>query len=122
MKERPKNVILASTLAVLGALFTLVIIVLDFDLGSEGMVTKLGIYLLSMILFIAIGGSLSVNGQWSWRTLIFMEILCAAALVSGYLYEVVDLEFTAVLVLLSCLIIMFSASTSTRRWIDKDRI
>ena len=122
MEERPKNVILASTLAVLGALFTLVILVLNFDLGSDGMVTMLGIYLLSMILFIAIGGSLSVNGQWSWRTLIFMEILCAAALVSGYLYEIIDLEFTMLLVLLSCLIIMFTASTSTRRWIDKDRI
>jgi hypothetical protein len=82
----------------------------------------MGFCLLSLILFIAVAGSLSSNGQWSWRFLIFMEVMCTAVPIVANIFNAIDFPFTVTLVILSCLTIVFTTTEESKRWIEVDRI
>ena len=122
MEEKPRSVNLAMTAALVGALFTLLLTIIRLDLDAEDFMKQIGFCLLLMIIFIAIAGSLNTNGQWSWRFLIFMQVLCAAVSIVAYLYEAVDLPFCITLVILIGLMIMFTTTNETKRWVEADRI
>ncbi|MDR0778422.1 MAG: hypothetical protein LBE48_03165 [Methanomassiliicoccaceae archaeon] len=122
MGERPKSVVIASGLALLGVLFALAAIITGLDLAAERLGTKMAIYILLMVLFLAVAGSLYKNGQWSWRFLIFMEVFCAVLPVAAYIFEFLDSFYTLALAAVACLTIMFTTTRGTKRWIDADRI
>ncbi|MCL1984704.1 MAG: hypothetical protein FWG58_04840 [Methanomassiliicoccaceae archaeon] len=122
MDGRPKNVFIASILALLGALTALAGLVIYMDIGTDDFIVKTALYLLLLILFLAVAGSLSKDGQWSWRFLIFMEVLCGVFPVVAYVLEKVPIFIAAVLVALACLMILFTVSGKARRWVEIDRV
>ncbi|MCL2711874.1 MAG: hypothetical protein FWD37_01170 [Methanomassiliicoccaceae archaeon] len=122
MDERPKNIVFASGLAVIGAMFALMVTILQLDLAAEGMEAKLGCCLLTLLLFLAIGGALFANGQWTWRFLIFMEVMGAAVPLISFLFGMIPFMFSATLVAISCLIIGLTTTKEARRWVEADRI
>ena len=87
MEERPSYIVAASILALIGALFSLVVLITEFDMLAEDFAMKTGFLLLAVILFIGVAGSLNMNGHWSWRFLIFMEVLCAAVPITALLFR-----------------------------------
>ena len=133
MEERPMLVVVTSTLALIGAFFALMVTIFalipdssltldDPEFGIKLDALEMGFCLLSLILFIAVAGSLSYNGQWSWRFLIFMEVLCTAAPMLSFLFGAMDIEFTITLVFLSCLTIVLTTTNEVKRWIEVDRV
>ena len=123
MEGRPNHVIIASTAALIGAFFALVAAVLGLNIAeTEGFEMKIGFCILSVILFIAVAGSLNKNGQWSWRFLIFMEVLCTAVPILAYIFEALEFPYCVTLVLMACLAIVFSATYETKRWVESDRV
>jgi len=130
MEERPTFVVVASTLALIGAFVALVVTIFALDFtrtdGAFDLLTSpelaMGFCLLSLILFIAVAGSLSFNGQWSWRFLIFMEVMCTAVPILSYLFGAIDFPFTVTLVILACLTIVFTTTHEVRDWIESDRV
>ncbi|MDR0778658.1 MAG: hypothetical protein LBE48_04400 [Methanomassiliicoccaceae archaeon] len=122
MVERPKSVMIASGVAILGALFVLAVIILELDVSVQSLGLKMAIYLLLLVLFIAIAGSLFSDGQWSWRFLISVEVFCAALPVVAYIMEIIDLYNALAFVVISCVAILFSTTKVTKRWIESDRI
>jgi len=130
MEERPTLVVVASTLALIGAFFALMVTIFALDFTrTEGALDlvgspelKMGFCLLSLILFIAVAGSLSFNGQWSWRFLIFMEVMCTAVPILGYLFGAIDFPFTVTLVVLSCVTIICTTTGEVKTWIESDRV
>ena len=133
MEERPNNVVVASTAALIGAFFAFVSAVLIgrgitdnssvFNVFEiEGFEIKITFCILSVLLFIAVAGSLNKNGQWSWRFLIFMEVLCTAIPMLAYIFGAMDFTFCITLVIMACLSIIFTATHDTKRWVEDDRI
>ena len=122
MEERPSYVVAASILALVGALFSLVVLITEFDLLSEDFALRTGLQLLSVLLFIAAAGSLNKNGRWSWRFLIFMEVLCAAVPITALLFGYTYILYCVSLVLLAGAAIVLTATDDARRWIEADRV
>ena len=122
MEERPKNVFIASILALLGALTAVAGLVIYMDVGADDFAFMTALYLLSIILFLSVAGSLFKDGQWSWRFLVFMEVMCGFIPVVSYVLEKMPLTITVILVALACLTVLFSVTSKTRRWVDLDRV
>ena len=122
MEERPKNVFIASILALLGALTALVGLVIYMDVGDDDFVMTTMFYLLSIILFLSVAGSLFKDGQWSWRFLIFMEVMCGVVPVVSYVLEKIPITIMGILIALTCLTILSSVTSKTRRWVELDRV
>ncbi|MDR0791263.1 MAG: hypothetical protein LBE47_01855 [Methanomassiliicoccaceae archaeon] len=122
MEDRPKSVIAASAIALIGALFALVVITLELDVGAKGIGLKMTVCVLLLVLFIAIAGSLFKNGQWSWRFLIFMEVFCAVFALFACIFEIIDLTQGAIFIILACLMILFTTPEHAKRWVEADRV
>jgi len=122
MEERPKIIVLASSLALIGAFFTLAITVIGLDLAAEGLLTKMAFCLLTLSLFLAVAGSLSKDGQWTWSFLIFAEALCAAVPLLGFAFGAIDALSCICLVAIAVFIIVLTASGQGKRWVEADRI
>ena len=122
MELRPKYVVFASTTALIGAFFALMVIILALDINGSDLAVKMGFGLLSLILFIAVAGSLSKNGQWSWRFLIFMEVVCTVVPMLAFLFDVMEFAFCVVMVALGCIMIIFTTTAETKRWVETDRV
>ncbi|MDR0198171.1 MAG: hypothetical protein LBI08_00305 [Methanomassiliicoccaceae archaeon] len=122
MEDRPKIVILASILALVGAFFALAVAVIGLDVNADGLLSKMAFSLLTLALFLAIAGSLNMNGQWTWRFLIFAEALCAAVPIAGCAYGAIDLTACICLVLIAVVIILITTTTQVRRWVEADRV
>jgi hypothetical protein len=122
MEERPKGVVIASGIALVGAFSALIAIVFGLDLAAEGLGLKMSIFALSLALFLAIAGSLFKNGQWSWRFLIFMEVFCAILPVIAYIFGYIDFLYVVVFVFIAALTVLFTTSADTKRWVEADRV
>jgi cytochrome bd-type quinol oxidase subunit 2 len=122
MEGRPKNITFASGLAMIGAIFVLMATILGLDLRDENMAAMIGCCLLSLLLFLAICGSLYTNGQWSWRFLIFMEVMCTAVPLISFLFGMMQFMFSVTLVAISCIIIGLTTTKEAKRWVEADRV
>ena len=121
MEYRPKCAVIASALALVGALIALVTVIQGLEI-TEGIGMRMALCLLSMVLFIGVAGSMSPNGQWTWRFLIFVQIICTVVPVLAYSLGAMDMMFCAVLVVISAVIIMLTTTRKTKRWVEIDRI
>ncbi|MCL2607105.1 MAG: hypothetical protein FWD92_00905 [Methanomassiliicoccaceae archaeon] len=122
MEERPKNVIIASAAAALGAVFVLAVFIIEFDINASDLAIKTAFYMLSFVLFLAVLGSLYENGRWPQRFLIFMQVVCAMVPIIAFMLEAMILLCSAVLVILAFVMIVFTSTHKAKRWIDSDRI
>jgi len=122
MAERPGSVVLASLLALVGAFFALAVAVIELDVEGEGLLSKMAFSLLTLVLFLAIAGSLKANGQWTWRFLIFAEALCAAVPIAGLVYGALEAWECMILVIIAVFVIMLTTSVKTKRWVEADRV
>ena len=123
MNKRPKYVVIVSVLALIGALFATVATILSaIDINSDGLITSLLFSLLTLSLFMAVAGSLNADGQWSWKFLIFAEVLCAAVPITAYMYGVMEIVFCAALVILASVMIVLTTTDEIKDWVDTDRI
>jgi hypothetical protein len=122
MSDRPKSVVLASSTALVGALFVVAVAISGLDIEADGFVSKMGFCALLLVFFLAISGSLYMNGQWSWRFLIFAEALCTAVPILAYLVDALELVFCAAILILSCLTLVFTTTREAKRWVESDRI
>jgi hypothetical protein len=96
--------------------------ILALDIAADDFAVRMGFCMLSLILFIAVAGSLMNNGQWSWRFLIFMQVMCTAVPILAFVFDIMDLPFTLTLVILGGLMIVLTATNEVRLWIEGDRI
>lgn len=122
MDYRPKTVIIASLLAMLGAFVALIVAVIGLDIETGHVLTKMAFCLLTMALFLAVAGSLNKNGQWTWRFVIFAAALCAAVPIMGYAFKAIGLAGSVLLVLIAAVIILLASSEKTKDWIEADRL
>jgi len=122
MVERPRDVVFATATALVGAFFVFMAIVVGMDITADDFGLKAGFCLLSLILFLAVAGSLMKNGQWSWKVLLFMEVVCTVIPAFAFIFEAMDLLYFLAAMVLGCVTIVFTATAETRRWIEADRI
>jgi len=122
MNERPKNVVMASTAALLGALFAALAAILALIDNANGLATSISFCLLSLVLFLGVFGSLNTDGQWSWRFLIFMTVLCAAVPLIAYIYGSIDFLFAAILVFFAAVAIILTSTDKVADWVESDRL
>ena len=122
METRPSQVIIVMALALIGALFALMYTIIRLDLQAEGFTTTIAFNLLLLAFFLAVAGSLNVNGQWSWRFLLFVQVLCAAIPAVSYINGTMDLLFCVIFIVIAGVMILLTTTNTVKRWIDSDRI
>jgi len=122
MNERPKYVVIASTAALFGVFFAALAAIMALIDNANGLATSISFCLLSLVLFLGVFGSLNANGQWSWRFLIFMTVLCAAVPLIAYIYGSIDLLFAAILVFLAAVTIVLTTTGEVEDWVETDRL
>jgi peptidoglycan/LPS O-acetylase OafA/YrhL len=122
MENRPSSVVIASLLALLGAFVALIVAVIGLDIEGEGLLMKMAFSLLTMVLFLALAGSLNKNGQWSWRFVIFAAALCAAVPIMAYAFKAMNFAASLFLVVLAAVIILMVSTEKTKDWIEADRL
>ena len=118
MQEKPKTLIVASVVALIGAIIALVEAFLAFEVGGVSMelLRSIGVLLLVATLFFAIIGSFGITGQWSWRMSLIMSFACASVIIMSYLYEIIDL--TICFMLLSTALITVAFTINGKEWMN----
>ena len=88
MFGRPKEMVAASGLAILGAIVSLVAAVLAVGADFEPMekVMALGLMLLLVVMFFAISGSLAWGSKQTWRSALIFIFLTGAVVIVAVIY------------------------------------
>ena len=118
MQEKPKTLIAASVVALIGAIIALVETFMSFSIGgdSNNILLSVGTLLTIAVLFFAIIGSFGSTGQWSWRASMFASFLCGSVIIMAYFYELVGVEVSIMLVATALLTVMFTMNG--KEWMD----
>jgi hypothetical protein len=124
MFGKPKQMVAASGLALIGALISLVSAFLTFGSGHEPMeeITAIGMLMLTAVMFLAISGSIGTNSRLSWRASMFFIFLTGLAVVATYLYgkAVEDvLSYAQIVIVLA--VAMLVSSLKSSDWIELNR-
>lgn len=107
--RQPKNLTAAAGIAILSGLISFALAFALFDEHNDKILVTIGSLLLIAVVFLAIGGALFSNGQWSWGTTMFAAFLCPLIAVVACIYGALTYEVTAVLLVLSVLTIALVA-------------
>ena len=111
MQEKPKTLIVASVVALIGAIIALAEAFMSFSNGgsSNDLLLSIGVLLTIAVLFFAVLGSFGVYGQWTWRMSMITSFLCAGVIIMAYFYEIIDIEIFIMLVATALLVVLFTA-------------
>jgi len=118
MQEKPKTLIVASVVALIGAIIALVEAFMVFSDGgsSDDLLLSIGVLLTIAVLFFAILGSFGVYGQWTWRMSMIASFLCSGVIIMAYFYEII--EFTIFLILIATALLVVLFTTEGKDWMD----
>jgi hypothetical protein len=117
----PKKITAGLALGIIGGFISIVFLALFFE-GNTDNTLVMGGYLLTAVLFFALAGAFTQNGQWSWNVLLFITFLTAAIIVSLVIGGYVDLYAGLVLILIDAIIILDLQFPSSKIWLDGARI
>jgi len=118
MQEKPKTLIVASVVALIGAIIALVEAFMAFDKGgsTDDILLSIGVLLTIAVLFFAILGSFGVYGQWTWRMSMIASFLCAGVIIMAYFYEIFDFAIFLMLIATALLVVLFT--TEGKDWMN----
>lgn len=119
MDLRPKQAIIAFTLASAGALLAMALALFFFE-GGELM--TIGVYLATALIFFALAGAFTKNTQWSWEvTFSFLILQILLVISAAYLDAISDLS-ALVFIILLLPILVFSSNDDVKHWFKLERL
>ena len=110
MQEKPKTLIVASVVALIGAIIALIEAFLAFEAGgsSNDILLSIGVLLTIAVLFFAVLGSFGSTGQWTWRASLIVSFLCASVILMAYFYEIIDITMFIMLIAVAMMTVLFT--------------
>lgn len=100
MKVRSTVLSIGALFAALGGAAALVMLFADFDVNAENLYAGLAFYLLISVLFFAVAGAFSKNGQWPQSGVIAMDLIIAACIVAGMILSFLSWQYGLVLLVI----------------------
>ena len=118
MQEKPKTLIVASVVALIGAIIALVEAFISFDKGgsSNDILLSIGVLLTIAVLFFAVLGSFGSTGQWTWKASLIVSFLCASVILMAYFYEIIDVTMFIMLIAVALMTVIFTLNG--KDWMD----
>ncbi|MCQ2055974.1 MAG: hypothetical protein MJY64_00660 [archaeon] len=121
MANRPKTAAGASALGTIGGIIT--VTGMAYNLHADGdTLMYIGLYLLVAILFFSSAGFLYWNGKSNYPSLIFIELLNIAVIMTSIALETDFKNLGTILAVIAVLIALLSIPESVRKWIAWDRL
>lgn len=119
--NRPKIVKVGFGLGILGGVLALAASVFTYDGGQESIVT-VGLCLLVMVLFFALGGGFANDGSGTWGVLTGMSAVTAGICIVMIMYGSIYIWLGVVMTVIALLMIVVALNRNTGRWIKTDRL
>lgn len=121
MANRPKSVIAASALAVIGGIVAIAAMAHDYKESTDMLVT-IGLYLLITVLFFASAGFLYSNGKGNYISLVFLELMNVIVIAAMIIGNADSRVYGFVLLALAVLSTIASLFSVVPKWIEFDRV
>ena len=124
MHERPKNVVMASAVAVIGGLVSiafLAVALMNIDPNSSTF-TQAAVAMLMAVLFFGFAGQLYPNGKGSYLALVSLGLITVVAVAVMIILDTKNnLNFGIALFVFAALETMLVLPSKTETWIKYDR-
>ena len=117
----PRIIKIGCSLGFIGGVISVICMVLFFK-TDDSMLSVMGAYLLIAVMFFALAGGLSKQGQWTWNVLLLMTFLTISAVGCAMVFDLVDLYAGIILVLIGLLIVLSLSMPSSRTWANMPRV
>ena len=124
MYERPINVVMASTLAIIGGLVAiafLAVAFIDIDPNSSTY-TQAALAMLLAVLFFGFAGQLFSNGKGNYVSLIAIGLILILAITATIIVDTEhNMKFGIALFIIAVLQILLILPARTEKWVIRDR-
>ena len=123
-KERPKNVVMASIVAIIGGLVAVAFLAVAFiNIDPEtSTYTQAALAMLLAVLFFGFAGQLFPNGKGNYISLIIVGLITIIAIAVTIVTNIDNnLNFGIALFVIAVIMILLVLPGSTEKWINADR-
>lgn len=123
-KERPKNVVMASIVAIIGGLVAVAFLAVAFiNIDPEtSTYTQAALAMLLAVLFFGFAGQLFPNGKGNYISLIIVGLITIIAIAVTIITDIDNnLNFGIALFVIAVIMILLVLPGSTEKWINADR-
>ena len=123
-KERPKNVVMASIVAIIGGLVAVAFLAVAFiNIDPEtSTYTQAALAMLLAVLFFGFAGQLFPNGKGNYISLIIVGLITIIAIAVTIITDIDNnLNFGIALFVIAVIMILLVLPGSTEKWINTDR-
>ncbi len=125
MNARPKNVVLASALAVIGGLVSIAFLataLMNID-PETSTYTQAALAMLIAVLFFSFAGQLYPNGSTGYLPVIIIGLINVIVIAVTIVVDVnKNMNFGIALFILAAISVIFVLPAATEKWINFDRV
>ena len=107
-------------LGIIGGIVAMIGLVLYLEVDNSAVVT-MSVYMLAAVLFFALAGAFSMNSQWSWKVLMFMNFVTLGIIIGGAIADYYNMWWAVVEAVIGILIVIVSVSGETKMWLTEPR-
>ena len=105
-------------LGIIGGIVAMIGLVLYLEVDNSAVVT-MSVYMLAAVLFFALAGAFSMNSQWSWKVLMFMNFVTLGIIIGGAIADYYNMWWAVVEAVIGILIVIVSVSGETKIWLTE---
>lgn len=125
MNARPKNVVLASALAVIGGLVSIAFLataLMNID-PETSTYTQAALAMLIAVLFFAFAGQLYPNGSTGYLPVVIIGLINVIVIAVTIVVDVdKNMNFGIALFIIAAISVIFVLPAATEKWINFDRV
>ena len=105
-------------LGIIGGIVAMIGLVLYLEVDNSAVVT-MSVYMLAAVLFFALAGAFSMNSQWSWKVLMFMNFVTLGIIIGGAIADYSNMWWAVVEAVIGILIVICSVSGGPKTWLTE---
>lgn len=124
MDGRPKNVVAASAVAVLGGLFAIAWMAVEFiNVRADDTIVKAAVTMLIAVLFFAMAGYLYTNGKGDYLPLLLIGLINVVVIAAFIITDVKgNVVWGGIALAIAIVLELLVLPEATEKWIAYDRI
>ena len=114
----PRDMQIGSALGALGGMICIILFALSIG-PNKDVIFVVAAYLLLAVLFFALAGALTNNGQWSWNSTFIMTFFTIGMVASMVVFDIVDVCLGIPLISIAALMVICLSDSSIKEWMAR---